>query len=304
MEANFIIVVLVGISVLQTLWSNIVVNDPKYNSGIIMVAILIGLLTPALIYAFPQWGAWLLLALWFCFLILPSRIRDYSFGLTQKNRFDEAIKLQNLARILHPFNQYPAHPEITEAKKLEAAGDTEGAIQILCQFEHDSQWRIYAMERAFMLKEDYAARLSWIRENISEKDYRRDPSLLQGYVNALGRTGDLNTMLSEFMRLKSAPQRIAQRLMENYITIFAYCGGVEQVEALLETSFQYFDDASKQLWLGRSHYAAGNIDEAVQILTKLLKDEDKVIRKSAQSFLGQPPVVAKDVLSPESKLIL
>jgi rhomboid protease GluP len=297
---NGFLIAFVGISAAKTLWNVTRVHDPQYNRGWVIVSIFTASVLGLAYLIIPEWAGWVGFGVWLIVGIVPPLGMRYAWRLINAERFDAGIRLQQFIRLLHPFDYYRDLPEIMRESKLEAAGDMDGASEILRRYTDHPQWRYYATTQLFRRNKQYEALLNWLRANYKDADYRRDPTLLGPYLQAVAKASDLNVMLSEFDRLKATVEHLPRELIVDYLIVFANCGRDAPVRVLLEGALAYFPEDLKLLWLAHTDFAAGRVSEGQQRLVDILQTSQKTYRRNAARLQEDPPPIASEILTAES----
>ncbi|MEO8607250.1 MAG: rhomboid family intramembrane serine protease [Chloroflexota bacterium] len=304
MELNPILLLIVGFSIVITLWRAIFVLSSRYFRGLIVACLLVLALMGVMLVIQPDQAGTVSLIAWVIFLVIPAQGRRLVEVLVARGRYAQAIRLAKVIRILHPADGYIELPDIVQSQAFERKGDTNGAIAILKKYESHPVLGIYANTHIMRLQMRYADLLNWIETQATPSEMKRDPALVENYLAALGQTGQLSRMIHEFQRLHTTLNRSRAYLNLGYLRLFASTGQREPVEQLLNGPFRYLAPPARQTWIALTDMSAGKIETGKNVLRDMGSVQDDIVQRSAAYWLQNSPAVASQVLSAEDLALL
>lgn len=311
MDTSFVLVIFVGLSIAVMLWRSVFMSPWRYNVGWIVVSLLIGGVMLALWLAEPlrDWTGVVGLGLWLVLVIVPSWAMRLTSRQALDGRYNAALRTVRIAALLHPADNYPQQADLIRAYQLETMGDIDGAVRLLEPLLEHPTMRYMVANQYFRIQNRYHDLLAWIKEKTPPDEYRRNPMLLDAYLRALASTGDLNTLLTEFIQNREVLERGNNLLGTQILVICAYTGRAEAVRALLNGPFVGYHPAMKQAWLAITDFAAGNTEAGQAKIDALLalnagasfpSGHGGLAVQAARRIAHNRPVVAAEVLTPES----
>jgi rhomboid protease GluP len=252
------------------------------SAAVLVVAIAAWLLLPAL-------AGYLGGCFWLAFLFLPAiglrRVAD----LIAQQRYSEAWRVMNLARVFHPTDDVREQAQLVRALELAQRGGIESAIAHLSAIRSDATVAgRQATAQILRLRGDWSGLLAWCRA-LPPEIFRRDHALLPLYFRALGETNALDDLISQFSAraqvLEQFPQASAT-LNFSFLVVFAFCGRTSGVVRLFGLELSKWPCDAKEFWIGTSELAAGKSSAARARFEKLLAaSRDAVIRPESSERL-------------------
>jgi rhomboid protease GluP len=137
---------------------------------------------------------------------------------------------------------------------------------------------------------DWQRLLDWLASRPEQASLMAEPMLLDGYLQALGETGNTLLMLREF-------DRISRQLASNLHTtplsmirakVAAFCGDEETVSELLSRPLKSLSQEMCRYWLATALQAQGRIEEAESIFRTLAAIPDSPLARPAFNRIATP----------------
>lgn len=314
MDTSLVLVMFVGVSIAVTLWRSVFLSSWRYNVGWIVVSLLIGgvMLTLWMVESLHDWTGIIGFGLWLVLVIAPAWVMRLTSRQALDGRYKAALRTVRIAALLHPADNYPQQADLIRAYQLETQGDITGAVRLLEPLLEHPTMRYLVANQYFRIQNRYADLLTWIKEKTAPDEYRKNPMLLDAYLRALASTGDLNTLLTEFITHRPVLERANNLLGTQILVVCAYTGRHEAVRALLHGPFVGYQAPMKQIWLAITDFAAGHTEAGQAKIDALLAldaastsqhGHGGLALQSARRIQQNPPVIAVDVLTPESNAI-
>jgi rhomboid protease GluP len=304
MELNPILLLIVGFSIVVTLYRAIFVLSSRYFRGLIVACLLVLVLMGIMLAVLPDQAGVVSFIAWLIFLVVPAQGRRLIEKLGVRGRYPQAIRLAKVIRILHPADGYMALPNILQSQAFERKGDTDAAIAILKKYESHPVLGIYANTRIMRLQLRYQDLFKWIENHVTPAEMKRDPALVENYLAALGQTGQLSQMIHGFGRLRPTLDRARAYLNLSYLRLFASTGQREPVEQLLSGPFRYLAQPARQTWVALAEMSAGKIEAGKNVLRDIGTIQDDMVQRSANYWLQHTPAIASEVFNADDLAIL
>jgi rhomboid protease GluP len=255
---------------------------------------------------FPSHAGFAAAALWALLAVVPALGIRWTARLVAAQRYAAARRLVSLLRWLHPADGWWEQPQLFEALEASQRGDLAAASALL--EKHGAvrgPLRNTALSILYRLGGRWSEYRTWVEKEIPERTLERDPTLLPGYLRALGETGDLPRLVEVFDRYAASLEHGApHRRDQAHLMLFAFCGRREPVERLFRALRAYPADI-RAFWLATAEAAAGNTDAARELLAGLHANAnaDALMRLAVQRRLAGPALDAAS-LAPASREIL
>src|SRR5690242_17724763 len=148
MELNPILLLIVGFSIVVTLWRTIFVLSSRYFHGLIVACLLMLALMGFMLIVQPDQAGAVCIIAWLIFLVVPAQGRRIVEILASRGRYAQAIRLAKVIRILHPADGYMILPDILQSQAFERQGKLDAVIAILKKYETHPVMALYANTRA------------------------------------------------------------------------------------------------------------------------------------------------------------
>lgn len=311
MDTSLVLVMFVGVSIAVMLWRSVFLSSWRFNVGWIVVSLLIGgaMLALWLIEPLHEWTGVIGFGLWMLLVIMPSWVMRLTSQNVMNGRYGAALTTARIAALLHPADHYPQQADLIRGYQLETMGDIDGAVRLLEPLLEHPTMRYLVANQYFRIQNRYADLLSWIKTKTAPDEYRKNPILLDAYLRALAATGDLNTLLAEFITHRGTLERGNNLLGTQILVVCAYTGREKAVCALLNGPFVGYHTSMKQVWLAITDFAAGDEEAGQAKIDALLALDSASTSSSGHGGLALQAarriqhnrlVIAAEVLTPES----
>jgi rhomboid protease GluP len=304
MDANLVFLFMAALSAGVTLWRVLFIFPTVYNRGWIVVSGIVLVVSAVGWFVFPNQVGYVVGLLWLVLALVPSLAQRLALSWDNQGRYEAAYRLSSLARVLHPAGQLRYFPDMIRSRWYLTEGKYDEAKAVLQGLSNNPVTAFYGMTMQFWLTGDYEGLMRWIDSHYSKDAFKRDPNLVIRYLSALGITGDLNRMVSEFNSYRSTLERSTSHLNYGLLYVYSACGCLPQVEQLLASAFHMFKPELKQQWIAMTQVSAGAVEQGNATLNQLLNAKDGQVRRSVQNILARPTVQADAVLTANSKALL
>jgi membrane associated rhomboid family serine protease len=300
--------ILLFIAIASPLIVLVQLRAPGRKRGWRMISAAVLLMTIAAWLLLPALAGYLGGCFWLAFLFLPAiglrRVAD----LVAQQRYSEARRVMNLARVLHPTDDVREQARLVHALELAQRGGIESAIAHFSAMRSDatSAGR-QATAQIFRLRGDWNGLLAWCRA-LPPEIFRQDHALLPLYFRALGETNALDDLVSQFSAraqvLEQSPQASAT-LNFSLVMVFAFCGRTNGLVRLFSRELSKWPDDTKEFWIGTSELAAGKSSAARERFEQLLAaSHDAVIRRESAERLTRVSGNFRPALAPWNEKVI
>jgi rhomboid protease GluP len=198
--------------------------------------------------------------IWFILVFLPLLGYRQVQNLMSQENYLQAANQAAFWRWFHPFDGWWEQPEILKALALAQQGDLERSLSILNRYQtqnHTLGWLATAL--VYRMNFQWAELLNWMRQYLPAKVLVNSPDLAMFYLRALGETGDINGLVTEFRRLnKTLGHGGVQKLNLVQMMLLAFCGERESVTRLFSHSLRKYPASIRDFWIGTAEIASGN----------------------------------------------
>jgi rhomboid protease GluP len=232
-------------------------------------------------------SAWL----WLIFLVVPLLGFAKVNQLAGQERFQAAGRLASWVRWLHPIGPRRLDPICFRALTLAQQGQIPAAEAIL---ERDQIRRSPTGQAATTLLYRMTGRwdgyLTWVRQNLTERQVFDHPTLGTFYLRCLGELGDLTGLLQGLARFEPglAQRGGVQSLHLCRMQALAFCGQPELVRLMFDRLLPKFAPEIRRFWVATAELAAGNSQLAREQLAVLQQQHPSLYAPIAWR-LAQPP---------------
>ncbi|MCX7886447.1 MAG: rhomboid family intramembrane serine protease [Verrucomicrobiae bacterium] len=291
MELNYVLIWVVGVSVIMALARLQRADRERCRGWIWVHAALLGLLGAGLLW-FPGLAGYVAMTAWLVWVLVPSQGLRLLWRWTLQRRYRAAGRLAELLRWLHPFDTYRHRPLLLRAMWLAQSGETAAALNMLRRLVVAGGavgWA--AAAQMYRIAHRWKELAEWIQSSPTPTRLLRDPGLLLLYLRALGETGDLDRMQWAYAQYGGALEGAGHRSSRDFarMMMLAFFGRVGAVEQLLSDSLDWLPVATQEFWRATAEAAAGERQRAQQRLTRLLEWEtDAVSLADIQQRLQTP----------------
>jgi rhomboid protease GluP len=246
-------------------------------------------------------GAWLGL------LLLPALGLKKIAEFASHQSYDAARRWTRLVRVVHPAADLAARARLFEALGKAQRGAHAEALTMLSALanNHTSVAR-QAMAQSFRLRGEWMNLVGWVRSEVPPPVRRSDFALMALYLRALGERGARDEMVLEFATMLSSDGRGGQPAA-NYqscrLIALAFTGRLAAHAD--EPAVQNLPDASRELWIATSEFAAGNTLPARARLEKLQgRVEDRLLASEIAQRLASGEELGRVPISPQTFALL
>jgi rhomboid protease GluP len=282
------------------------VGDRK---GWLAIAVMILLVTTALLYFAPKLASLVGGALWLILLILPSWLLRSVNRLVYQQKYGRARRLAEILRFLHPADGLGLYPKLLRSLEIAQSGNMEVAKESLGKYQEikTAQGR-YVTIALYKMDGQWEELLAWMRDRIPEKLRSKDRELMINYLRALGETGDVNGLVGELKLLEQLTSKSRDLVSLNTVRMisFAFCGEIDLVKSLLQHQLRVFSPEISQFWIATAEIAAGMELKARERFASLDRSADISLQKAIARRLSHSSMHSLNAreLSLDSKQIL
>lgn len=304
MDLNYVLEWLVGISA----GASLLVHGARFRfrfRGWILVFLLILAVFAAGKHLAPESAGYIAASVWFLFFMLPALGHRWLGRLLMRQRYDSARRLARVLVVLHPLDGWRNQPAYLTILSQMQKGDLDGARRRLPDLQDKDVGLARFVKVHLMRAEgDWLGLRAWVEDQPNRAELMRDPHTAVLYVRALGETGNVDAMLSEFARLVATPIGLASRpTLHLYVAALAGRPGV--VEQLFNTSLRSATPVVQRYWLATALQAAGQEERARKTLEELLQSDELALRAGVEHRLNRPLAVCDfDALAEGSRATL
>ena len=209
-----------------------------------------------------------------------------------------AARLTACWRWLHPFDGWWQQPALYRALALGQRGEFAEAERILARFSaQDTPIGHQATLQLFRMHNHWEECLAWIRQHYPSPELEKHANILLLYLRALGETGELNTLVDTFARVKPVLQRFEASISsQGYLSLFAFLGDDSGVARLCAGPLAPLPPDWQRFWRATAAMAAGD-DAGAEMLRGLREAPDAVLRQAVARRLAVPPADPARILT-------
>ncbi len=268
----------------------------------ILLCVFTLVVTGILLAVAPGVAGYVSLALLVVFFLLPGLLIRSTNLCIQQHNFAEARKRAGWLCWIRPTPAVRAFPRMLEALDLGQRGEFQAAADLLAPFRSlRTTTARNATANLFRMQGNWEGLLEWIKTE--EIVTQRQPYILILQLRALGETGDLNSLAQYSQHWQARLERIPHGLQTAQLFLFAFAGQTDSLRKLCEGNARLYPQPIKEFWLATAEMAAGNFEQGKNRLLAI-KTEDRLIQLAGQGRLAQPPRLAAEIMSPETKKII
>ncbi len=224
-------------------------------------------------------------------VLAPSLANRVAARLVARRRFGPARRIAQIAAILHPFDGWPAVPELLRAQSHLEAGRRDEARDLLAAL---AQGTGRAAREAWLLLLRMDTRwddlLHWVDTAPKSAHLLREPEVASNYARALGELGH-PARLAEFHAAHIEPvgrKHGPRWLALNRLIYAAFTGQIDAIETLLESPWLELTPNLAAFWRGTALQSAGDLDAAQALLVPLAIGQDPLVAGPARRRLATP----------------
>ncbi|MEZ4269330.1 MAG: rhomboid family intramembrane serine protease [Myxococcota bacterium] len=226
-------------------------------------------------------------------VLAPSLANRVAARLVARRRFGPARRVSQLAAILHPFDGWPAVPELLRAQHYLEAGRRDDARDLLTALAHGSG-RPAREAWLLLLRMDtrWDDVLHWVDTAPKSARLLHEPEVASNYARALGELGQ-PARLAEFHAefIEPAGRKHGPRwLALNRLIYAAFSGQIDAIDALLQSPWLELTPNLAAFWRGTALQAAGDLESAQALLVPLAIGRDPLVAGPARRRLATPVV--------------
>jgi rhomboid protease GluP len=226
-------------------------------------------------------------------VLLPSLANRVAARLVARRRYEPARRVAQLAAILHPFDDWPAVPELLRAQGHLEAGRRDEARVLLTGL---AQGAGRAAREAWLLLLRMDTRwedvLHWVDTAPKSARLLLEPEVASNYARALGELGqparlaEFHAAVIEPSGRKNGPRWLAL----NRLIYAAFTGQIDAIETLLQSPWLELTPNLAAFWRGTALQSAGDLDSAQALLVPLAIGQDPLVAGPARRRLSTPVV--------------
>lgn len=114
--------------------------------------------------------------------------------------------------------------------------------------------------------------------------------MIDTYLQALGETGQIDLMFSEYRRLMGRSTRNSATALVNFMRMrmAAFVGDVELTEKILQRELRHLDSKSKLLWMATALQRSGLGEQAEAVLSEIRDTSDSQLSLNIRRRLDDP----------------
>jgi rhomboid protease GluP len=229
--------------------------------------------------------------LWLILLAVPLLGFAKVNQLAGQEKFQAAGRLASWVRWLHPIGTRWIDPICFRALALAQQGQIPAAEAILGRDDiRRSPTGQAATTLLYRMTGRWDGYLTWVRQNLTERQVFDHPTLGTFYLRCLGELGDLNGLLQGLVRFEpSLAQRGGvQALHLCRMQALAFCGQPELVRLMFDRLLPKFTPEIRRFWVATAELAAGNGELAREQLNNL-QQQHPSLKSPIAWRLAQPP---------------
>ncbi|BAZ09130.1 rhomboid family protein [Calothrix sp. NIES-4071] len=231
-------------------------------------------------------------SLWAVLIVAPSFAMVHVNRLLTQHKFQQASKIAQIVRLLHPADGLREQPELIKGLEMAQKGLIDEATLIFQRYQSSTPIGRYATICLYQINSRWSELLIWLQLNTTKDILTKESYILLMYLRSLGEIGDVNGLLEAWQQFKLSIEKTnlgTRNLARMYV--LAFCGEKEQVAKLFNDSLAIYPQTVKDFWLATAEQAAGNYEIARELLLNLTECEDRRIREAAQWRLSQKNMV-------------
>lgn len=301
MSLEIVILQIVAISCLAILFRS------RQNLGWSLVASSILLIMAIGWFTKAKWTAWLVAGLWTVGIGLPIVGMSQIVKLVAQEKYDQARRIAQWVRILHPGDGWWHYPQILKAQALGQRGHLDSALAILEPIQNPSTYEgRLAIATAHGLQAQWNEYLNFAETQLTKQQRLQENSSASLYLRSLGETRQLNELLSlvRDCHLQSKQSGNLLLVLESKLYAFAFTGQVENVQLLLRTSLRHTSSVNQRFWIATAQWYAGQAEVAVPAFKNLQQEASCKLQYALAWRSQQAPLRAYEMLNLESRSIL
>lgn len=245
---------------------------------------------------------------WFLLLFLPAGGSLFVDALRARRHFRLARWLATILSWIAPLGRTRHLPRLLRAlEHLHRGNSHEGLALLDALREEPGEVGRLALLIRTRETSDWQGLLNWIADHPSRRDLVSDPLILDGYLQALGETGQRQRLLKEYDRLFIASQTKLPHSLLNIIRakIAAFTGDDFIVAQLFGSVLGNTPPEIKRYWMATALQTSGRTDEALRDLQGLVELKSSPVSSAALRRLTSPlPAVSDIPLTPDEQQVL
>lgn len=271
MDSNLIFQWIVGASCVISLVRLVRLRSAQSRGWIFINLILLCVLGAGVVL-FPEHVGSVAFGFWSLVVLIPGIGSRLIQRWVFQQQFSRARRLSIIVCSLHPFDGWRQQPELIRALELAYLGDVATATKLL-EHHQNNQTALGFSARAFLcrLTGQWEQFLQWIDTHPDSTRLLEDPSLLSGYIRALGETGALSRLVAAYRdseKLLTAPALAALRATCR-LMVLAFFGRRQAVDTLFQGALHSMHESHKQFWQATADMASGEVEPARERLREL-----------------------------------
>lgn len=268
---------------------------------------------------FPTWVGTVAGSLWFILLLLPTYLIRAASRYALSQRYDLALRLSQVVRLLHPADGWRQQPVFYRALALSQAGRQDQAVALLKSLLRRPGLPAASAQafrvQLFRILGQWDECLAWIKglgappggglldeaSRIRVGVAALAPQFLPLCLRTLGETGRLREMLAAFRKENASPGQGSDQVLgpAAQLSLFAFTGREAAVTALCAGPLGAMKRDAKDFWLATAKMTAGQPEDArADFRTLAARSTDQDLRRIIARRLTHDLPDAAQVLSP------
>lgn len=289
MNLNIILIGIVSISCLSLMLRS---ARSQYHRGWIFVCSSILAILGATGVLVPHLAGYVGGGLWLTFVLAPLIGLRGVNQCIYRDRYRLARQLAAGLSWLHPFDGWRRQVQLLRAMELAQGGDSDRARELVQTYQGSRPEAVGygAIAVLYRMEARWDDLLGWMRDRVPDLMRRESPVLTLHYLRALGETGHLQGLLSEYLRCELTLGRLGTRIQLNLAraVVLAFCGETEAVRLAFDESLDVYPRTVRDFWLATATIAAGNLDLGRRRLHALHVRADRPLQNAIAWRLARP----------------
>jgi len=298
LSLGYVLLWLVGISLISTVIRS--ARQIRRNRGwlIVSAACLLIIAVSALVFGVDGAG-YIGFGLWLLLLVLPNTGTRYLGKLCLKQEFGKAALVSRVLVLFHPADGFLELPKMFSALALLKKGQPVEAQRKMQGISFaDLPLGKGVITYLYSLEGDWKAFLEWARRTGGLAEAQHNPTVLSGYLRALGETGALNELIEAFWSSRAAIQMYGPSVRSTCeLFLFAFNGLVDPVKQMLAAELQSYPEGTKIFWLATTELAAGRRETADVLFHSVASQGDIRLKKGIERRQTIPLADPRKVLT-------
>jgi rhomboid protease GluP len=254
----------------------------------------------------PEVSGFVALVLWAVLVVTPLGLARIAGAAVMREQYPRAVAVLRVARWFHPVDGWWDQHQLIRGLQLGHEGRVDEAAELLARYSKgDSALSRFAVIHGHRLLQRWRELAAWLMDAVGRGELERHASLRAPYLRALGESGALRALLDEYRALdKPVPAAAALHIAYCRLFLLAFGGRVAAVERLLGERLSQLPEGVRDYWIGTALLAAGELDEARELLQALAEAGPSNHGRAASWRLANPPALASEVVEDADRALL